>query len=189
MESVKRRFPLIMAPAPRGWHLLICLENGKSERLIKAGRNAEKAIPFLFNSQQDAWIYLKELFIFFRKPLVSEEPNTEKLKNCKQCDRIYRVRNTEYCPLCIKANEFMLEQIWLGFALPTDRDFSMPQKVTVMLQTSEDEFIQIPELFKTLVQQQIAEEEELENRQPSVEQRLNKIIKSRVRKPLARKAH
>jgi hypothetical protein len=90
---------------------------------------------------------------------------------------------------CLKDNEFVLQQLWQGFQLKSDPDFTDQQKITVILNSSDQDFSQIPELFKTLVQQQLALEAEKANETPSPARQLSRIIRSRADNSPRRRAH
>jgi len=186
----KRQFPLSLVPAPRGWHLVITPVSGQPAKLFKPGKRNDAHIPILFASQQEAWDYIKQRFSFI---LSSNEPidtlYTEKMRNCKQCDRIFRVKQLDYCTHCLNDNLDILQQLWLGFRLDSDSDFTDQQKMTVILNSSEEDFLQIPDLFISQVKQQIAAEAELADATPSPARQLSKIIRSRVNAGRRRHAH
>jgi hypothetical protein len=184
----KPRFPLSLIPAPRGWHMLITGPTGQTDRLFKPARRDEPEIPCLFVSQQEAWTFVKERFsliLLSHKPL--ETFQTEKMRNCKQCDRIFKATNLDFCPHCMKDNQLILQQLWQGFQQEEDPEYTDLQKITAILSCSLEDFANIPELFKSQVQQQLALEEQLENEAPSPARQLSRIIRSRANSPKRRR--
>jgi len=188
MNPEKKHFPLALVPAPRGWNLQVSQANGNSIRLIKPGRRNDAGVPYLFASQQDAWNTVKELFsLFLKSEKADESTNKDKLRNCKQCQRIFRAKHLEYCSLCIEDNELLLQQLWEGFQGKPNDGYTPAEKIILILNASDEEFQQIPELFKVHVQKQLAIDAESDNQSVSPARQLSKLIKSRADHPRTRR--
>jgi hypothetical protein len=175
----KKRFPLSIAPAPGGYFMIIALENGQTNKLLRPGKTADSTQPYLFASQQEAWNFVKELLYFCLKQACSQCLHADKILNCKQCRRVFRAKFFDYCPRCMQGNEFMLQQIWQGFYHMTGSESSTMQKVALLLNISKEDFSLMPEAFQKIVQRQLWLHTEMENRAKSPDQQLCKIIKSR----------
>ena len=93
----------------------------------------------------------------------------------------------EYCTLCIEDNEILLQQLWQGFQYKIDDEATPAEKITLILSASDEEFQQIPELFKVHVQKQLAIDTELDSQAISPARQLSKIIKSRADHPRTRR--
>lgn len=174
----KKQFPLRLAPAPGGWHMVIALENGESNRLLKPGYKEETTQPYLFASQQEAWDFVKQLFYFCIRQSNMQSIAPDNIFNCKQCGRIFRANFFDHCSPCMQGNEFMLQQIWQGFYHMTGSEESAMQKVSQLLKIPEEDFAKIPTGYRTIVQRQLELYTEIENRKNSPAQKLGKMIKA-----------
>ena len=175
----KKSFPLNIAPAPGGYFMVITTENGQKTQLLKPGKCEAQSQPYLFETQQDAWNFIKELFFFCIKQSHSQCLHTDKILNCKQCGRVFRAKIFDYCPGCMQSNEFMLQQIWQGFYHMTGSESNTLDKMALLLKIAKEDFALMPEAFQTIVQRQLALHQEMESRTRRVDHRLSKILKSR----------
>jgi hypothetical protein len=174
----KRPFPLSVVPAPgNGWFIVISLENGEVTRLLKPGWREDATHPYWFPSEQEAWDFIKQLFYFCIQQAHMQLLHTDKILNCKQCGRIFRARFFQYCHDCMQGNEFMLQQIWQGFYYLAGSQEGALHKISLLLKISGDEFTQIPEAFKVIVQKQLAIYAEMENQKNKPAKRLIQALK------------
>jgi hypothetical protein len=179
----KKVFPLSVTPAPsqdQGWYVVITLENGERNRLLKPGWSDDDTHPYVFASEQEAWDFIRQLFYFCIKQAHMQFLTTDKILNCKQCGRIIRAKYFEYCATCMQGNEFMLQQIWQGFYYMTGSAEGALQKITLLLKLTREEFSQVPEAFQTIVQRQLELHDELERKTRSVTKTLAKKIQAQA---------
>ena len=179
----QKPFPLSLAPAPGGWYIVILLENGERNRLLKPGGrddDDDETIPYLFHTQQEAWEFIKELFSFCLKQARMQCLHTDKIINCIQCGRVFRAKFFDCCTSCMKDNEFMLQQIWQGFYYLTGSEASTMRKISLLLKLSEEDFSLMPEAFKTIVQRQLTIFSDESDKRKSPDQQLAKLVKARV---------
>jgi hypothetical protein len=175
----KRAFPLSVVPAPgNGWYIVISLENGKTNRLLKPGWTSDATHPYQFASEQEAWDFIKQLFYFCIQQAHMQLLSTDKILNCKQCGRVFRARFFEYCHQCMQGNEFMLQQIWQGFYYLAGSEEGALHKISMLLKISKDEFTQVPEAFKLIVQKQLTLYSEMEKRKNTPSKQLLKGLKA-----------
>lgn len=178
MDS-KKAFPLSVVTAPgQGWYVVITKENGERNQLLKPGWADDDTHPYIFDSEQEAWDFIRQLFYFCIKQAHMQLLNTDKILNCKQCGRIIRAKYFEYCHQCMQGNEFMLQQIWQGFYYMTGTAEGALQKITLLLKLSQEEFSQVPDAFKIIVQRQLELHDELERNSKSASKTLAKKIQA-----------
>lgn len=182
--TTKKHFPLSVVSAPgKGWYVVIMLENGERNQLLKPGWSEDATHPYVFASEQEAWNFIRQLFYFCIKQAHMQFLCTDKILNCKQCGRVIRAKYFEYCTSCMQDNEFMLQQIWQGFYYLTGSAEGALQKIGLLLKLSKEEFSQVPEAFQIIVQRQLELHDELEQKNRNVGKPLVQKLQSPPTRP------
>ncbi len=150
-QTKKQHFPLEVMAFPGGWGVVVYLENGKTWNLLKPGWQEEKHQPYLFETSDEAWRFLKEMFMFCLKQHHAKYLEQNKIINCDQCGRIFRARFSSYCPECLQRNEFMLQQIWQGFYYRSGSDEEAFKKLSMLLKIPVEQLQRVHSAFGTMV--------------------------------------
>lgn len=147
----KKPFPLNVVPSPEGWSIAVFMESGETRQLLKPGWKDEKNAPYYFASEQEAWNFIKQMFNFCLKQARMQHTGTEKIKNCAQCNKVFRATLFEHCQQCLQENEFILQQIWQGFYYLAGSESGALQKAAFLLKIPYEEFSQVPDAFQAMV--------------------------------------
>ena len=181
-----QRFPINFAPATGGYVMLITLENGVQLKLLQHNPETEETEPYRFLSQQEGWVFLRELFHFALKLDNGHCLFSDKILHCLECHRVFRAKQSYYCPACTQKNEFLLQQVWEGFAHIRGHDNTALKKIEVLLHANEEAFSLIPQGFQTIVQRKLSLFVDLEQPDQKPDMQLAKIIKSRRSSSMSR---
>lgn len=151
----KRPFPLDVVRFAEGWAVVVYREDGSHWHLLKPGWQEEKHLPYIFDSEEQAWRFVRDLFMFCIKQARLQHRNTDKVMNCEQCGRVIRAKFFEYCHQCLQENEFMFQQIWQGFYYLTGSSESALHRMALLLKVPVEQFSHVPQAFKTMVQRHL----------------------------------
>ncbi|MBX2859910.1 MAG: hypothetical protein KTR14_01655 [Vampirovibrio sp.] len=168
-----RDFPFDVIQVSNGWCVVVYLRNGKPWNLLKPGWDKESNQPYLFESQDKAWQFLKNLFLFSLQCQHNHYAGADKVINCRQCRKIFRAKFYPVCHECLQENEHYLHQLWQGFYYMTGKDDATLQRMSVLLNIPVDKLKMIHHGYANIVsqniQQQLSLEEEIQtvkNHQP-----------------------
>lgn len=150
-DSVNRAFPLDVIQVPGGWGIVVYLRNGQEWNLMKPGWQEERHTPYVFQTDEDAWRFLKRLFLFCLQQRHLQFRETDKVMNCEECGRVFRARYFRVCGECLQKNEFMMQQIWQGFYYMTGSQEAALEKMSLLLKIPIEQCAQIPLAFNDMV--------------------------------------
>ncbi len=161
-SEAKKPFPLNVVRCAEGWSVAIFMENGASKQLFKPGWKDEKNAPYFFASESEAWNFIKQMFNFCLQQSKMQYTQSEKIKNCAQCGKVFRTSFFEHCVDCLQENEFVLQQMWQGFYYLAGSEAGALQKAAFLLKIPYEDFAQVPEAFQAMVRRHLALNMELE---------------------------
>lgn len=161
-QEAKKPFPLNVVPTREGWSVAIFLENGEHKQLLKPGWKDEKNAPYFFPSEYEAWNFIKQMFSFCLQQSRMQYTNSEKIRNCTQCGKVFKATVLEHCHQCLQENEFILQQIWQGFYYLCGSESGALQKAAFLLKIPYEEFAQVPDAFQVMVRRHLDLSLELE---------------------------
>ncbi|WP_373531531.1 hypothetical protein [Vampirovibrio sp.] len=151
----KKPFPLNVVRLGEGWSVALLMENGENKQLLKPGWQGENKAPYLFNTEQEAWNFIKQMFNFCLQQSRMQHTTSEKIKNCGQCGKIFKATIFDHCHQCLQENEFVLQQIWQGFYYLAGSESGALQKAAFLLKIPYEDFAQVPEAFQAMVQKHL----------------------------------
>jgi hypothetical protein len=188
---IRNAFPLSLVPVPQGWHLVILVDN-VSVPLLKPNSTANLETPYRFESQQQAWELVKELFELHVRQVPNRELLHGKIRTCSKCNRPFRAKHTPHCHHCQMDNDYLLQQLWPGFTELfeglEDSEENTAEKIRRVLHLSEEQYCRVPIYFQETVQQPLVAHEEQLNRKPKADQQLIVILKSRLNARASKKS-
>lgn len=149
-QPEKYQFPLDIMHLPQGFVVVVRHPNGRATQLLKPGWSEEANSPYLFQSPEQAWYFLRKLFLFCIKLQHTQFEGSDKIMNCDQCGRVIRAKFFQTCVECLKDSEFKLTQIWQGFYYMTGSHPDAAHKMALMLKIPLDKFELVPEAFRSL---------------------------------------
>jgi hypothetical protein len=150
-----RPFPLDVVRVPSGFGIVVYLQDGVTWNLLKPGWENERADPYIFPTAEQAWNFLRDIFMFCLKQHHTQYLTTDKIMNCEHCGRIIRARFYRFCPQCLQENEFLFQQIWQGFYHMTGSDNAALQRLLLMLKIPPEHFTGLPDAFGSLVKRNL----------------------------------
>lgn len=153
--EAKKPFPLNVVPSPEGWSVAVFMENGEARQLLKPGWKDENNTPYFFQSEHEAWSFIKQMFNFCLQQARMQYTSSEKIKNCAQCNKVFKATLFEHCQQCIQENEFLLQQIWQGFYYLAGSESGALQKAAFLLKIPYEEFAQVPDAFQAMVRKHL----------------------------------
>lgn len=160
--EAKKPFPLNVVRIKEGWSVAIFMENGDSKQLLKPGWKDEKNTPYLFQTEYEAWNFIKQMFSFCLQQARMQYTTSEKIKNCGQCGKVFKATVFDHCHQCLQENEFILQQIWQGFYYLAGSESGALQKAAFLLKIPYEDFAQVPDAFQAMVRKHLELNVELE---------------------------
>lgn len=149
--ETKKPFPLNVVRLGEGWSVALLMENGENRQLLKPGWKDENNTPYLFQTEYEAWNFIKQMFNFCLQQARMQHTAVEKIKNCGQCGKVFKAAVFDHCHQCLQENEFILQQIWQGFYYLTGSESRALQKAAFLLKIPYEDFAQVPDAFQAMV--------------------------------------
>ncbi len=129
----EKAFPLQVIRYRTGWAIMLMQPDGEQRHLLRPGWETETRSPYVFQTPQEAWNFLKQLFMFCLKQQHTLYLGTDKVMNCERCGRVFRARFYGYCPGCMQENRDMLQQIWQGIYFQTGSQDHALERISALL--------------------------------------------------------
>jgi hypothetical protein len=163
-QMARYRFPLDVLQIPKGFVVVVRLTNGQTCQLLKPGWEDETHAPYIFQSAEQAWYFLRKLFLFCVKMQHTQYECSDKIINCDQCGRVIRAKFFQTCVECLKESDLKLNQIWQGFYYMTGSAEDAKHKMALLLKIPLEKFESVPEPFRSLFTECINVNNELEEK-------------------------
>lgn len=154
-QGNKRSFPLDVVRTADGYAIVIQPEGAYASYLLKPGWGGSPPYLYTFETEREAWDFLKQIFTFCLKQRTMNALGRERVINCEACRRVFRAKTVPYCDLCLRSNEELLRQIWQGFYFQTGCEVSTYQKMLLLLQMIAYEFEGVPDVIATIVENHV----------------------------------
>lgn len=151
----KKTFPLNVVRLREGWSVALLMENGENKQLLKPGWKDENNTPYLFQTEHEAWNFIKQMFNFCLQQARMQHTPLEKIKNCGQCGKVFKAAVFDHCHQCLQENEFILQQIWQGFYYLAGSESGALQKAAFLLKIPYEDFAQVPDAFQAMVRKHL----------------------------------